>query len=642
MIGAGVFLLAIATPATAQDLPAGFDETYAVSSLNPLLSVEVDAVVRLDLLRFEVHDPGRATQTVRRAVTVLTPEGRDEGELHIFYDDRLRRLKKLTGRIFDASGELIRKLRKEDQRDFSAISGYSLYEDNRVRVARLVHHTYPYTVELEFEIRHDGLMDWPTWYPQEEGMPVVFGRFDLVTPANIEARYTVKGATLDPTVLLQESRTTLRWEIEQEPPLHVEPFGPVWQHQVIAVHTAPATFEVEGMQGDMRSWQAFGRWYHTLNHARGTLPVEARNDVHQLTSDVSDVREKARRLYAYMQEKTRYVSIQLGLGGWQTFDAVYVHKRGYGDCKALTNYMQALLREAGITSFPALIQAGTRAPGILPDFPSAQFNHVILYVDLGNGEGIWLENTDQNIPFGHLGTFTEDRYALVVKPEGGELIRTPKTDAHQNQRVLHARVRLAPSGDASAEIQMQHTGNQQDQIRTGLANRSGREREKWLFEYLDVPSFEIVSADFSALEARASSVRLSLTLALPHYAARTGSRLFVPVNPFDRWTYVPPPAESRTQPVEFFPYAYTKADTVRYELPEGFTVEATPDSVEMETPFGKYAAKAEIEPDGMLVYTRLLEVTDPTFPAEHYDAFREAMRQIAQADRAQVVLVAQR
>jgi hypothetical protein len=640
-MGVGAGLLALAGLATAQDLPDGFDKTYAVSSLNPLLTSGADAVVRLDVLRFEVRDPGRATQKVRRAVTVLTPEGRDEGELHISYDDRLLRLKKLTGRIYDGDGKVVRKLGKDDQEDFSAISGYSLYEDDRQRVARLYHDDYPYTVEFEYEIHHDGLINWPTWYPQEAGMPVAFGRFDLVTSPDVEARYRVRGATLEPEVLQEGKRKTLRWEIREEPAVELELFGPVWQDQVIAVHTAPAAFEVEGAEGDMRTWRAFGEWYHTLNDGRTALPPEARNDVQRLTSGRSDVREKVRRLYAYMQRRTRYVSIQLGLGGWQTFEAAYVHERGYGDCKALTNYMQALLDEAGIPSFPALIYGGSSGPKVLTDFPSNQFNHVILYVEPGDGEGIWLETTDQTIPFGHLTNFNEGRYALLVKPGGGELVQTPRSRAHQNQQMRHAQVRLAPEGDAVAQVQTRHTGNQQDEIRQGLANRSAREREEWLREYIDIPSFEIVSADFSAVEARALSLTLSMTLTLPRYAARTGKRLFLPVNLLHRWTYVPPPSEGRSQPIEFFPYAFADADTIRYELPEGFDVEAMPNPIEVETAFGRYAAKTELESDGTLVHYRRVEVTEATFPADSYDAFRDFLRQIAEADRAQLVLVAQ-
>ena len=640
--GWAVLLLVVTWPATAQDLPEDFDATFRVASVDPLLIAGADAVVRLELLHFEVHNPGEATRRVRRVVTVFGPDGRSAGELYISYDGRLRRLQKLTGQIRDSSGSVLRKLGKADQEDESAVSGYSLYEDTRVRVARLYHHAYPYTVEFEYEIRHDGLISWPTWYPQEAGMPLVYGRFDLVTPADAEVRYQARGATLEPVVSQQGTRKTLRWEVSNAAAMPIESFGPAWQDQVTAVHTAPATFEIEGAWGDMRSWQGFGAWYHALNAGRTALPADARRDVQQLTAGISDNRERARRLNAYLQERTRYVSVQLGLGGWQSFDAGYVHERGYGDCKALTTYMRALLDEAGIQSFPALIRAGHQAPDVLTDFPSNQFNHVVLYVDLGDGEGIWLENTSQSVPFGHLGTFAEDRHALLVTPEGGELVRTPRTRADENQQVRVSRIQLTASGDATAVVETHYTGNQQDRIRQPLANRSGRERTEWLVERIGLPSFDLVSVDFSEIDARALSVTVPMELRVSRYASSSGARLFVPVNLLERWTAVPPPMEQRTQRVEYFAYAFADADTTRFELPAGFTIEAVPDPVEVEAPFGRYAASVEVGPAGSMTYYRRIEITEPSLPAEQYGAFRDFMAQIVQADRAQVVLVGQR
>ena len=635
-----VLLLATAGTTAAQDLPTGFDESFAVSSLAPSLSDEADAVVRLNVQRFEVHGPGRATSKVRRAVTVFNADGRDAGDLFVHYDDRLLRLKSFKGSIRNAQGKVIRKLKKGDQQDYSAISDYSLYEDNRVRVAQLYHDVYPYTVEFEYEVLHDGLINWPTWYPQQSDRPVVFGQFEIVAPANMEVRYTVQGATLEPETAQQKNRKTYRWQIEALPALELEPFGPAWREQVMAVHTAPATFEIEGAKGDLSSWQSFGKWYHDLSEGRTALPPEARADVQRLTEGLDDDREKARRLYAYLQEKTRYVSIQLGLGGWQPFDAAYVHKHGYGDCKALTNYMRALLKEAGIPSFPALIRGGSEAPEVLPDFPSNQFNHVVLSVPM-KADTVWLECTSQTTPFGHLGNFTEDRYALLVKPEGSELVRTPRTRAEQNQQVRRATIRLAADGNATAEVHTRYTGNQQDRIRQALAARSGHDRETWLLEDIDLPSFEVTHVDFSSVETNTLTVDLPLKLKLPRYAARTGKRLFLPVNLMERWSSVPPANEARTQPIKYFPYPFVDADTIRYEVPAGFTVEAVPVPVEVETAFGQYAAKVVPEPDGALTYYRWVAITQATCPAEDYDAFRDFMRRITQADRAQVVLVTQ-
>ena len=44
-------------------------------------------------------------------------------------------------------------------------------------------------------------------------------------------------------------------------------------------------------------------------------------EILKLIEGASTNLEKIEILYRYLQENTRYVSVQLGIGGWQTFDA---------------------------------------------------------------------------------------------------------------------------------------------------------------------------------------------------------------------------------------------------------------------------------------------------------------------------------
>jgi hypothetical protein len=345
-----------------------------------------------------------------------------------------------------------------------------------------------------------------------------------------------------------------------------------------------------------------------------------------------------RRLYRHLQKETRYVSIQLGIGGWQPFPASYVEKRGYGDCKALSNYMQAMLEAVGIRSHPVLIYRGTDPPPIAPDFPSNQFNHMILAVPTAQ-DTLWLENTDRTAPFGHVAADIEDRNALLVTPDGGRLVRLPGSSAEQNRLMRRASIPVQPSGDATASVRTVLTGNQQDARRRQLTQAAAEERRDWLRDRLAIPNVSIEAADFSSLDRYRDTLRLSYTLSLPSYASTTGPRLFLPLS-VSSSTRVPAAMDrERTQPVDLSSYPFVDTDTVTYSLPDGYTVEAIPDSVNVSTSFAQYEAAARTTENGNLVYRRRLAIRRKTLPPERYDDFRAFLKRVVQADGAQAVLV---
>lgn len=612
-------------------------EQFSVTSL-PLDFVDgADVVVRLDEQVFDVSGPGRATEQRRFVATIFRASGQPAGTRPVFYD-QFRRIKKLDGRLLDATGKQIRKLGRRDIEDVSATSGINLYDDSRARVATLRHDVYPYTVEFSYEVEHRGLLSWPTWYPQGRTVPVERASFQLRAPLEVGARYRQQYLDVEPERSEQGNRETLLWTVSMLPGWDREPLSPDEREHRPVVWTAPTTFEIDGYRGEAATWEGFGAFYATLSDGRQRLPEAARADVQRLVSGVEDDREKVRLLYQYLQGRTRYVSIQLGIGGWQPFDAVYVHERQYGDCKALTNYMQALLAEAGIASYPALIRAGRFEAPVLSDFPSNQFNHAILYVPLET-DTLWLEATSQTNAFAHLGAFTEDREALVVHPEGSFLARTPVPTAEDNRQQTDVRVQLTGTGSALADLEIRYQGESRGRVMSMLHGRSARDRMEWLRESLAIASFDVNAADFSSIDARADTVRLAAQLVLQRFGSLTGSRLFIPLNAASRGPAVPDALSTpRTQPVVLAASPFIDEMTVDFELPVGFVVEALPEPVTLSTPFGRYEARAEVGEGEALRFVRRFELTQTRVAPEAYEDVRAFLQHVARADRAQMVL----
>ena len=417
-------------------------------------------------------------------------------------------------------------------------------------------------------------------------------------------------------------------------------YGPPWWEQSPELRLGTDRFEIGGAPGRLDSWGAFAAWYHGLSEGRQTLPDAARAEVQRVIAGAETDVEKARRLYRYLQKTTRYVSIQLGLGGWQPFDAEYVYERRYGDCKALTNYMQAMLAEAGIASDPVLIEAGEYGSDLDPAFPDNGFNHVVLRVPMrapeisADPEAVWLECTSSHAAFGHLGAFTEGRPGLLVTPEGGRIVRTPTSDAGADETALVATLSLSADGDGTADARWSLRGEPRADALARLADRAGAERV-----LLGLAGRAVTASggvDLDGVDARAETVRVGGALRVPNVARRAASRLLVPAAPFASAVPALPLAGERTQPLRLG-HAYARRDSVRIVPPEGYGLLRAPEAVELEGPAGRYALRAVPQDDGALVVTRELVVSAMELPPEAYAEARAFFAAVAEADASRAV-----
>ncbi|MGN6493342.1 MAG: DUF3857 domain-containing protein [Agriterribacter sp.] len=629
------YLLPVAVLLFAISAFAG-DVDYAVSKIPEALSKKANVVMRTDELRFEVVHLGKSITKRKYAITILNENGDREAFLYLWYD-KLHSIESMDGNLYDAAGKKIRSLKKSEIKDRSATDDISLADDNRIKVHNFYHRSYPYTVEYEYELQHAGTYTFPHWQPiSDEKYAVEQSALTIVVPPDISFRYKAFNYKSEPVTGNEKSDKTFRWEVKGLEPVELEYASPSWDYIVPTVYTAPNKFKLDKYEGDMSTWEEFGKFSAQLNKGRDNLPDDIKQKVHSLADGLKTDKEKVKVLYKYMQQNTRYISIQLGIGGLQPYDATYVATKKYGDCKALSNYMYSLLKEAGIKSHYTLVRAGKGASYMLKDFPYDPFNHIILCVPLQK-DSVWLECTNQTLPAGYLGGFTDDRYVLLIDETGGKLVKTPKYSMQQNMQVRNVAGKVAETGMLTIHINSSYKALQQDRLHSVATSLSREKQLEYLKEQIDLPHYDVANFSFSEDKASLPTLTEHLEINATNYASVTGKRLFVNPNIISRMYIKLKAEEKRKYPISLG-MDYVDIDTAVVEVPPGYTPEAMPGPLKLEGKFGKFQCSTEFK-DNKLVYHRYIEKRGGEYPASDYAELVKFYDQIYKADRTRVVLV---
>ncbi|MTI87392.1 MAG: DUF3857 domain-containing protein [Balneolaceae bacterium] len=597
--------------------------------------VPVHAVVQDYEVTFDVKDKGNAVKKVRRIVTVLDEDGRNEGQLKLYYD-KFRKVKSVKAAIYNEKGRQVKVLNEYDQAEYSSTSSYSLYDEHRVKVFNLMHDRYPYTVVYDYTVEYNGLISWPSWYPLNKDEYVQSSSFTIQMPPDMKVRYNVQNMPIEPDISRRGEKKIYRWSIENIEPIEVEYYGPNIVEQIPMLQTAPDSFSVEGVVGSMKSWKNLGQWYYDLTIGRDELPEDAKQEIDILLEGIDAKKDKVKAVYEHLQNETRYVSVQLGIGGWQPFSADYVYSNKYGDCKALTNYLQSMLAYADIKSYPVLIRSGANEPKVDPGFSSNQFNHVILMVPMEK-DTLWLEATSKVYPFNYIGLGNASKNALVVTPSGGKLIRTPGFTKNQNITEHNITVDFDANGTAQLNVKMNVNGASTGLIINSLAYKSSKKRLKWLRNRIDLPSFEITSSDFNEIDHKKDDLNFEYNLTSDHYGTKTGSRFFIPLNKLNKWNLRLPQNKDRKQPVDL-KFPFTEVDHYMINLPKGLDIEAIPRSNSYEIEYGTISYEVRKVDKSKIQVKRVLKINQPKVPAEDYGKMVKLFDKIVAMDKQTIIL----
>ncbi len=600
---------------------------YKITEIPDSIKKHADAVIRFKSEEIIIKNISKATYKTKVAVTILKKSGEDYSYIVVPYN-KLIKFVSLHGRYYDKDGILINNISKKNIIDISSYSG--LFSDNRMKLVDKSALTPPYTVEYEYETERNGILNITDWMPVfnynlglEKAVLTVSSPKEYkyrVTEKNFNGKYSCNG-------------NTEKWILENIKPVLYEPYNVSISNLVPEIMIAPDDFSVEGFRGNMKTWENFGKWITLLNNGRDELPEETVTKIKELVKNIPDKKLKAKTIYEYMQNKTRYVSIQLGIGGWQPFDASYTDRNGYGDCKALSYYTQSLLKAVGIKSYYAIINAGENTEPIQTDFPSLQFNHVILCLPL-ESDTTWMECTNQKIPFGYLSSFTDDRNALLITENGGKLVHTVSYSENQNTQIRKGIITLLPDGKITADVHTVYKGLQYDNV-SDMEDLPEKDKQKKIKNRFPIPSFHINSFKYKNHKEIIPFAEENLKFAVDGYASVSSGRLFLIPNLLNRKIYIPKKIKNRKTEIDLR-FAYTDIDTLIYNLPDNLISEYVPENINYKTKFGEYSVTMNLN-NHKLVYVRKVIMHKGKYPSSDYSELRKFIKFISNSDKQSLV-----
>jgi hypothetical protein len=400
-----------------------------------------------------------------------------------------------------------------------------------------------------------------------------------------------------------------------------------------------------------KGWPDVSRWYAGVAASQLDVSPEMAAKVQQLTADAKTEYDKILALGEFVQ-KVRYVEIAMDLGhngGVRPHAAAEVFSKGYGDCKDKANLLQAMLRSAGITSYPVVIYSGDRTH-VKKEWASPdQFNHMILAVqvpaatkaetvmDSPAGRMLLFDPTDDLTPMGDLPFYEQGSYALLCAGAKGDILQMPVISPDHSVLSQTIEATLDASGTLTASLATQSEG-QSARNERAKHDVSADEYKAAMERYL---AYYAHSATVVNVEAHDAFDQDQFTSRMEFRSAGYGQLMQNRLLVFNPGVTEPSAshftvAQERHLPIVLNGRIYRKRVTVK--LPDGFTVDEMPSPYQAEATFAKFSIVFRQEQDKLTVEEEL-RTEAVTLPASEYAKVKQFFDNVYGANNQDAVLV---
>ncbi|MDH5609161.1 MAG: DUF3857 domain-containing protein, partial [Cyclobacteriaceae bacterium] len=431
----------------------------------------------------------------------------------------------LEASVLNRYGQVIRTIKKKEIIRQSAFNSGTFYSDRMICKFPLKHGEYPYRIYYKYRNTVENFVFLTYWTPfVRYDVPTQRATLTLEIEENLPVTIKAQGNMDYSTRKMETDEGMIRhqWVANAIPRISVEPMSPPLPEIIPTVRVIPQTF-VYDIEGSAYDWAGWGDWHDKLNEGLDILTEDEVGQIRSLVSGMADKKEIVRTLYHYLQDNTRYINVAIDVGGLKPYPATYVSANKYGDCKGLTNYMKSLLKAVGIEAYYMTIYAGENPVRVLPDMPGHQSNHVILCVPLET-DTLWLENTANFLPANYLGTFTQNRYGLLVNGTKSQLFRTPALSPEDVRENTSVRYEVDINGTGKVIFSSVYKGSEFEYLANLHKSYTARDKESVILKnYIPLATFTLDNWEIRQEDRDEASIQLERTVSVANLFRKAGN-----------------------------------------------------------------------------------------------------------------------
>ncbi len=639
-IAAIVILCPLLGLASSDDTPGWLRDLTRVAV--PQYGPKVNTVVLLNEEDKIVGDTGKITTTSRAAVKILARQGVDV----VFseqYETNSGKVRDFHAWMIAPSGK-IKKYGKDEILDVACATN-DVYNECRLKLVSGKADAEPGAVFGYEATVEEQSYSRQLYFHFQDTSPVLLARFTVTLPSGWEIKSTsFNGAPKEAS----SSQGTFTWQMENLPAIEREPASPTFLSIVpwVGVNLLGGANNRASL-----SWPAVAKQLAELNEGQfepnEAMTAKARSLVEGVTTELDKIRAIGR-----FTQQVNYVSIQVNIakgGGYRPHPATEVFRKLYGDCKDKANLTRAMLKAVGITAYPVAIYSGDRTH-VTAEWPSlGDFNHAISAIRVGAetqapaviddprmGRLLLFDPTDPYVEAGYLPDHEQASLALIGIGDTGNLIRVPAAPAVAAARERTVEAVLKPDGSISGSFVEKSTGEAASQEVTAYRANSQTDYTKAIERWVG-RSIQGATASGISVADRDGEFVLKGQFASARFAQAPQPAMMI----FKAGLLHHGEALRLTEKTRKYPIVMdTDAleETVRIQLPEGFKVDELPPPMQIDSPYGKYAAKWESQA-GAVVFRRKLALEAQSVPADKYNDLKRFLDAVYGSANLPVVLL---